>query len=151
MLSSHPWTEKHLRVLCFAAYNRFPPYLPGGGWDCSDDGSTYDVYHLGSPWSWDLHLTSTQFHRCGQLLLLLYFLWKFTFNMFWLSASSGGLALIKSAPTDDNSRCSQVGWTHPRLWWVWQRLEGESSLRLILFLISHQLLGASAEPSGREV
>lgn len=52
------------------------------------------------------------------------------------------------------------GRTHPRLRWVWRRLEGEAGLRLILFLISRELLAAAegrleglliAEPAGREV
>ena len=50
--------------------------------------------------------------------------------------------------SDDKSRGFQVGWTHPRLRWVWQRLEGESGLWPIFFLISSQLPGAPERGSG---
>lgn len=96
-----------------------------------------------SVWPW----RSTQFHRWGQLLLLISF-WKFTFNFSGFSLLQGALVLIKAALSDGKSRGSQVGWTHPRLRWVWQMLGGESSLWLILFLISSQLPGAPGGGSG---
>lgn len=88
--------------------------------------------------------------------MLLYFLWTFTFNMFWLSPSSAGSGPNQGSLTDDKSRGSQVGCTHPHLRWVWQRLEGESSLQLILFASavssSEPLEGLLiVEPAGREM
>lgn len=73
---------------------------------------------------------------------------------------SGGSGPHQGSLSDDRSRCSQVGQTHPRLRWVWQRPEGESRLWLILSLISSQLPGAPreaverlliAEPAAREM
>lgn len=72
---------------------------------------------------------------------------------------SGGSGPHQGSLSDDRSRCSQVGRTHPRLRWVWQRPEGESRLWLVLSLISSQLPGAPgeamerlliAEPAARE-
>lgn len=54
--------------------------------------------------------------------------WKFTFNSFLAFAFSGDLIPPKAALSDDYSRCPQVGWTHPRILRVWQRLEGESQV-----------------------
>ena len=78
----------------------------------------------------DLALNKHRFHRCGQLLLLLDFLWKCTSNTVWLSPSSRGPGPNQGSLIDDRSRGSQVGWVRPRLRWVWQRPEGESSLQL---------------------
>lgn len=85
-------------------------------------------------------------------------IWKLAFNSFWLFPSSLRASPLEGPALDeDKSRCSQVVWVTPTPPVGLEVAGGGVSLRLILFLIRSQLLGASqgwlliAEPAGREI